>query len=109
MNRIVLIGNGFDLAHELKTSYKDFIGWYWEQKSKEIVGKANTSLIDPLCTIMDNLSSEERSFFQPIVCDPVFRKSHGIELYEYFRRANRFTINISDFFEKIQKSINTKG
>lgn len=30
MNRIVLIGNGFDLAHGLKTSYKDFIKYYWE-------------------------------------------------------------------------------
>ncbi len=29
MNRIVLIGNGFDLAHGLKTSYKDFIDDYW--------------------------------------------------------------------------------
>ncbi len=25
MNRIVLIGNGFDLAHRMKTSYKDFV------------------------------------------------------------------------------------
>ena len=25
MNRVVLIGNGFDMAHGLKTSYKDFI------------------------------------------------------------------------------------
>lgn len=30
MNRIILIGNGFDLAHNLKTSYKDFITDYWE-------------------------------------------------------------------------------
>lgn len=29
MNRIILIGNGFDLAHGLKTSYKDFIEDYW--------------------------------------------------------------------------------
>ena len=29
MNRIILIGNGFDLAHGLKTSYADFIEWYW--------------------------------------------------------------------------------
>ncbi|WP_183578732.1 AbiH family protein [Mucilaginibacter sp. X5P1] len=28
MNRLILIGNGFDLAHGLKTSYKDFILWY---------------------------------------------------------------------------------
>lgn len=31
MNRIILIGNGFDLAHGLKTSYADFIDWYWEE------------------------------------------------------------------------------
>lgn len=30
MNRIILIGNGFDLAHGLKTSYKGFIEWIWE-------------------------------------------------------------------------------
>lgn len=29
INRIILIGNGFDLAHGLKTSYKDFIRDYW--------------------------------------------------------------------------------
>lgn len=28
MNRLVLIGNGFDLAHGLKTSYRNFIDWY---------------------------------------------------------------------------------
>jgi len=29
MNRIILIGNGFDLAHGLKTSSNDFINWFW--------------------------------------------------------------------------------
>jgi len=29
MNRIVLIGNGFDLAHGLPTRYEDFIKDYW--------------------------------------------------------------------------------
>jgi len=33
MNRIILIGNGFDLAHGLKTSYRDFIDDLWEQKN----------------------------------------------------------------------------
>ncbi|MGX1753446.1 AbiH family protein [Sphingobacterium sp. NPDC055346] len=31
MNRLILIGNGFDLAHGLKTNYKDFIFWYLDQ------------------------------------------------------------------------------
>jgi hypothetical protein len=30
INRIILIGNGFDLAHEMKTTYKDFINDYWK-------------------------------------------------------------------------------
>lgn len=29
MNRLILIGNGFDLAHRLKTSYKDFLNDFW--------------------------------------------------------------------------------
>jgi hypothetical protein len=28
MNKLVLIGNGFDLAHDLKTKYTDFLLWY---------------------------------------------------------------------------------
>lgn len=33
MNRIILIGNGFDLAHGLDTSYKHFIDSIWSQKA----------------------------------------------------------------------------
>ncbi|MDR1671325.1 MAG: bacteriophage abortive infection AbiH family protein [Alistipes sp.] len=36
MNRIILIGNGFDLAHGLKTGYRDFIGNYWTEFVKKI-------------------------------------------------------------------------
>jgi hypothetical protein len=28
MNKVILIGNGFDLAHGLKTKYSDFLLWY---------------------------------------------------------------------------------
>ncbi|UFK97603.1 AbiH family protein [Kaistella faecalis] len=31
MNRIILIGNGFDLAHNIKTSYYDFLNHFWEE------------------------------------------------------------------------------
>jgi len=37
MNRIILIGNGFDLAHGLKTSYKDFINYVWDIKKKQVM------------------------------------------------------------------------
>lgn len=35
MNQLVIIGNGFDLAHELKTSYKDFLSWYLKEMISE--------------------------------------------------------------------------
>jgi len=36
MNRIVIIGNGFDLAHGLKTSYMDFFEWFKSQIEKNL-------------------------------------------------------------------------
>lgn len=35
INRIILIGNGFDLAHGMKTGYKDFIKDYWNNQFKK--------------------------------------------------------------------------
>lgn len=37
MNRIILIGNGFDLAHGMRTSYRHFIDNYWEKCIKEVL------------------------------------------------------------------------
>ncbi len=37
MNRIILIGNGFDLAHGSKTSYKDFLDDFWRGIIDEIL------------------------------------------------------------------------
>ena len=39
MNRIIIIGNGFDLAHNLKTGYKDFINDYWATVEEGIYDK----------------------------------------------------------------------
>lgn len=51
MNRLVLIGNGFDLAHGLKTSYADFIDWYWAKRYKELLETHNNVSEDCLLTI----------------------------------------------------------
>lgn len=49
MNRLVLIGNGFDLAHGLKTSYKDFIYWYWKQRVLSLSNFRGKTSDDGLC------------------------------------------------------------
>jgi hypothetical protein len=53
MNRLVLIGNGFDLAHGLKTSYRDFIYWYMNKCFHE--ANSNGSYEDDLIVINRNL------------------------------------------------------
>lgn len=40
MNRIILIGNGFDIANGLETHYSDFIIWLW----KELNSKYNSHI-----------------------------------------------------------------
>lgn len=50
MNRIVLIGNGFDLAHGLKTSYADFINWYWEKWRDRLIKSKSQVECDKLCS-----------------------------------------------------------
>ncbi|MEZ4878439.1 MAG: AbiH family protein, partial [Flavobacterium sp.] len=43
MNRIILIGNGFDLAHKMKTSYNNFIDDYWENEILKMNEKQDKS------------------------------------------------------------------
>jgi len=52
MNRIILIGNGFDLAHGLETSYRSFIDKLWKDKIQHL--KENAYSTD------DDLDLEEK-------------------------------------------------
>ena len=49
MNRLVLIGNGFDCAHDLKTRYEDFLNWYWWKKLSIAATKHDEEYNDQLC------------------------------------------------------------
>lgn len=46
MNRLVIIGNGFDLAHGLPTSYKDFIDDYWRNIACKFTKSNKFSFVD---------------------------------------------------------------
>lgn len=60
MNRIILIGNGFDLAHGLKTSYADFIDWYWKEWGRLLVSSLNFTEEDDLCLFSLKYDGERR-------------------------------------------------
>ncbi len=45
MNRLIIIGNGFDLAHGLPTSYCDFINNFWERVSSNYLSELFKNII----------------------------------------------------------------
>lgn len=51
MNRIILIGNGFDIAHKLPTRYCDFINWYWNDRHCKLKTTNSSLSSDNLCSI----------------------------------------------------------
>ena len=116
MNRIVLIGNGFDLAHGLKTKYEHFIKWYWDQRLHNIVLEHNVVSADVLCSLKilpqsgcENwyLLSYNNSFFK----DP-FKNEWKLSGQEFIKelenRPDSFEITYSPFLKNICKSIETK-
>ena len=50
MNRLVIIGNGFDLAHGLPTSYRDFIDDFW----KDLENKYKSDYIRQILYLDEN-------------------------------------------------------
>lgn len=116
MNRLVLIGNGFDISHGLKTSYMDFINWYWDQRVLCFSGNTTNVLEDCLCkmTIHEqsdlscwNIFAFNNSYFKDIHGN---MKCSGSEIIDYIKsNPDTFSIEYSAFFGKIIQSIETKG
>ena len=116
MNRLVIIGNGFDMAHGLKTSYMDFINWYWDRRVDAFVGNTSNVSEDCLCklTIKDNPNFScwngfafENSYFKDTRGNKTYSGYEVItELQKY---PDIFSVNTTPFFETILQSIETKG
>ena len=113
MNRLVLIGNGFDLAHGLPTSYKDFINWYLAQRIHDFHGLLKPIAEDPLCTFED-LRGEvwNVNAFNGISLTKGFNINHftsGIQVYEYlFQNPQRYKITPSELFKRIILGVESK-
>lgn len=111
MNRIILIGNGFDLAHGLKTSYADFINWYWERWGELLRCHAKWMEEDEFCSFSLNKSiglggwylvwSHRYGLFNPTAQEIVEIAKNDTGLCEFKYK--------SPFFEQINKQIESKG
>lgn len=111
MNRLIIIGNGFDMAHGLKTSYMDFINWHWEQRAKAFAQEYTNVSKDCLCTFLINPEAfrfyESWAYFNRF---NYLNTQNGKDIIQYIKeQTDRFTIEYSPFFETILQSIETKG
>lgn len=116
MNRLVIIGNGFDMAHGLKTSYMDFINWYWDKRIDAFVGNTTKISEDCLCRLSINADADlscwnifafMNSYFKDIRGN---RNCSGFDVIKYIQNKSEiFSINYSQFFGTILQSIETKG
>lgn len=109
MNRLIIIGNGFDMAHGLKTSYKDFINWYMNQRVQNLADEPTTKSADTLCsyTINQNASLYYHTFWK----DLIYYESLNTKNWKNFinQYSRYFTFKKSPFLETILQSIDTKG
>ena len=117
MNRLVIIGNGFDMAHGLKTSYMDFINWYWDQRVNTFVGNTTKVSKDILCKLQIkdnediscwNVFAFQNSFF----FKDIYHKERysGFEIIQEIQKHPEvFSVKYCPLFENILQSIETKG
>lgn len=106
MNRIVLIGNGFDLAHGLKTSYADFLDWYWKKKIPELKDEYTATLDDGLSKFKSKYQSWI-TFWMEYSLDNW--KSEQEILKTLRAHKELVSITCSPFFELIQDQYEKKG
>ena len=107
MNRLVLIGNGFDLAHKLPTSYKDFFYWYWRYRFNNIHDEYTNTSEDVLCSLTTlRFESWHMLMFHNHI---QLTAMNGEQLYPWLCDNKLFTIKYSQLFNRIRNCVETKG
>lgn len=88
MNRLVIVGNGFDLAHGLPTGYCDFIDNYWKKVCGDIrtQQKANVNYEDDYISIVIK-----------------FNHSYDFDAGDFFERLDSYK-SLKHFFQNLAKS-----
>ncbi len=104
MNRIVLVGNGFDLAHGLPTKYEDFINWYRKGWVDKLSYSNKHKESDDLCTFKLGGKMTFQTLF--------FTKDQNIQVKNVFETpktfSDSFVLEPTRFFDKICKAIEIK-
>ena len=113
MNRIIIVGNGFDLAHQLATRYEDFINWYWEEWGHLLATSMNRNLTDGLCSFRLKKDVELAGWYYVWgwhyrISPRDYSLRDLVEVAKTDTKVCEFTVH-SIFFTEICKSIEEKG
>lgn len=107
MNRLVLIGNGFDLAHGLKTSYQDFINWYWDGRFSCLRDTFASVSKAKLCEMAVKTFPTWYSMFEQ--GPSILYEYKGADLFLELCKRGICRATMTSLFERIHKSIETKS
>jgi hypothetical protein len=92
MNKLVIIGNGFDLAHNLPTSYLNFINHFW----KSLNDNQENEVIKDMVYINPGYKGFFTSYNNNITCFKDFYESTSIYAKEngliFISDLNNFTL-----------------
>lgn len=114
MNRLILIGNGFDLAHGLQTHYEDFIKWYWREWGNQLHLSHKSEEEDRFCSFkLHNTSADwfNALYYLYQIVNPL-KPFDALKMVEQIKQNHvlcDFSIK-SPFFQKIcdEVTLNTK-
>lgn len=101
MNRIILIGNGFDLSHDLKTSYSQFIHWYLYD-----VIKKNKCFENELCSLKKKVDCNLLNLYHNFINNEIDTPQ---KILDFLKDNEYFCFKKKLFLNEICKSIENKG
>jgi hypothetical protein len=91
MNKVVIIGNGFDLAHNLRTNYSHFILWYFNKIVTTLSKGINID--DPLIQINTTI---------PDMIETIESIEDLDKLHQYLQQASHIVYKVkSKFFNRL--------
>jgi len=112
MNRIILIGNGFDLAHGLRTKYENFLDDYWRKKSDKIAKESSFEYEDNDIRIQITRGKSLSEYWSPssdLIHSYYDFKEHMYKVQESMDRGYRiYPWNYFTYYNKFLEKITDK-
>lgn len=113
MNRLVLIGNGFDKTHGLKTGYEDFVHWYWTQWGNKLLKFESVKEEDELCSF--ELLGDYHYLCWKLVADKYIEKllnPNQFDGYNFIKWVRKLRYGVieykSELLKRISQSVESK-